>query len=140
MVEDLRAGFGEIIKCGFIQDATILADVDAHGDRLINPDHPLLPSLVARSIQVKADVVADDFKESASEGLGREILNYGHTLGHAIELVNGYSWRHGEAIQRCAKRSGGQDHIDQASAKGADRHIEDADCLPQSEDQAPSAQ
>lgn len=95
---DLRAGFGEIIKCGFIADSSILEDVRTHGADLVDAGHSLLASLIARSVAVKASVVADDFKESKPGGLGREVLNYGHTLGHAIELVHDYSWRHGEAI------------------------------------------
>lgn len=97
-VEDLRAGFGEIVKCGFIQDLSILETIQAQGQALINPDHDELPHLIARAIMVKAEVVADDFTESKPGGLGREILNYGHTFGHAIEVHENYSWRHGEAI------------------------------------------
>ncbi|MEN9710618.1 MAG: hypothetical protein RL441_610 [Actinomycetota bacterium] len=97
-VADLRAGFGEIIKCGFIADATILTDISEAGPAVVEPRHELLASLVFRSVAVKAEVVADDFTESKPGGLGREILNYGHTLGHAIELTHDYSWRHGEAI------------------------------------------
>jgi 3-dehydroquinate synthase len=55
---------------------------------------PVLRELVERSVRVKAEVVSDDLKESGR----REILNYGHTLGHAIEKVEGYRWRHGQAI------------------------------------------
>lgn len=95
---DLRAGFGEIIKCGFIADVKILDIVDEHGVNLVDAGHPRLSELIERAITVKALVVADDFTESKVGGLGREILNYGHTLGHAIELTHDYSWRHGEAI------------------------------------------
>jgi 3-dehydroquinate synthase len=54
----------------------------------------VLPELVRRAIRVKADVVAADLRESHL----REILNYGHTLGHAIERREGYRWRHGDAV------------------------------------------
>ena len=54
----------------------------------------MLRELIERAIRVKADVVAGDLRES---GL-REILNYGHTLAHAIEKVEGYRWRHGHAV------------------------------------------
>jgi 3-dehydroquinate synthase len=58
--------------------------------------------LIRRAVQVKADVVSDDFREtsatSASGRLGREVLNYGHTFGHAIERNEGYRWRHGDAV------------------------------------------
>ena len=54
----------------------------------------MLPELVRRAIQVKAEVVASDLRESHL----REILNYGHTLGHAIERREDYRWRHGAAV------------------------------------------
>lgn len=91
---DLRAGFGEIIKCGFIRDSKILDIVEEHGTDLLDPQHPLLLEIVERAIQVKADVVSQDLHEG---GL-REILNYGHTLAHAIELGENYERRHGEAV------------------------------------------
>ena len=97
-MEDLRAGFGEIIKCGFIRDAAILEIVEREGQALLDANHSDLPELIVRAISVKAEVVADDFTESKAGGLGREILNYGHTLGHAIELTHNYTWRHGDAI------------------------------------------
>jgi len=62
----------------------------------------LLEDLIRRAVQVKADVVGKDFKETSATGasgaIGREALNYGHTLGHAIERVENYQWRHGAAI------------------------------------------
>ena len=58
----------------------------------------LLQELIERAIRVKADVVADDFLEAKAGGLGREILNYGHTFGHAVERTERYQWRHGAAI------------------------------------------
>ena len=84
---DLTAGLAEVIKCGFIADPVILDLVEAGADAN-------LPELVERAVRVKADVVGQDLRES---GL-REILNYGHTLGHAIERVEGYRWRHGDAV------------------------------------------
>ena len=96
--QDLRAGFGEIIKCGFISDLSILDTVKEFGASLVDSEHDQLSSLISRAITVKAEVVADDFTESKVGGLGREILNYGHTFGHAIEVNENYSWRHGEAI------------------------------------------
>jgi len=85
--DDLTAGLAEVIKCGFIADPRILDLVEEQ-----NPAH--LPELVERAIRVKAEVVSVDLKES---GL-REILNYGHTLGHAIEKREKYTWKHGHAI------------------------------------------
>lgn len=92
---ELLCGMGEIIKCGFIEDETILSLVES-SDRnaLLNPASPLLAELVWRAIAVKARVVSADLEEL---GL-REILNYGHTLAHAIERCENYRWRHGEAV------------------------------------------
>ena len=84
--EDLRAGMAEVVKCGFIADPVILD--------LVPSWREALPELVERSVAVKARVVGADLRES---GL-REILNYGHTLAHAIENVEGYRWRHGDAV------------------------------------------
>ena len=95
---DLRAGFGEIIKCGFIADANILSAVQQFGHEIVDPEHPAFEEVVARAIAVKAEVVADDFTESKPGGLGREVLNYGHTFGHAIEWCEKYTIRHGEAV------------------------------------------
>lgn len=91
---ELLAGFAEVVKCGFISDPGILDIIESDFDKAVDPATTAFEELVRRSIQVKADVVAVDFKES---GL-REILNYGHTLGHAIELAERYKWRHGAAI------------------------------------------
>ena len=90
---DLVAGLAEVVKCGFISDVEILrlaADPDAATD----VDGTVLPELIGRAVQVKADVVASDLREA---GL-REILNYGHTFAHAVEQVSGFSWRHGDAV------------------------------------------
>ena len=91
---ELRAGLGEVIKCGLIADSVILDRVLADPADCLTWDSPVLADLVARSIAVKAAVVGEDLTEA---GL-REGLNYGHTYAHAIEKVTGYSWRHGEAV------------------------------------------
>ena len=83
---DLSAGMAEVLKCGFIADYKIL--------NLAQDDDLDYQQLITRAIKVKADVVSKDFKESKL----REILNYGHTLGHAIEKNSGYKLRHGEAV------------------------------------------
>ena len=83
---DISAGMAEIIKCGFISDYKIL--------NLVQDDFLDYPQLISRAVKVKADVVSKDFKESKL----REILNYGHTLGHAIEKDSKYKLRHGEAV------------------------------------------
>jgi 3-dehydroquinate synthase len=89
---DLKTGLAEVAKCGFIADPEILTLIESDPAGATGPT--ALRELVERAIRVKAGVVTEDFTES---GL-REILNYGHTLGHAIEKVEGYQWRHGNAI------------------------------------------
>lgn len=91
---DLRAGMAEVIKCGFIADPHILALVQRDPDAALEPTSPELAELVHRSITVKAEVVAADLREADR----REILNYGHTLAHAIENAESYRWRHGDAV------------------------------------------
>ncbi|MGX6601200.1 3-dehydroquinate synthase [Micromonosporaceae bacterium Da 78-11] len=92
--DDLLAGLGEVIKCGFIADPRILELVEADPQAAVEVGGPVLRELVERAIRVKAEVVGVDLKES---GL-REILNYGHTLGHAIEKREKYTWKHGHAV------------------------------------------
>ncbi|WP_136313574.1 3-dehydroquinate synthase [Actinomyces procaprae] len=92
-VPELRAGLGEVVKCGFIADPAIL-DLVLAGSAPPDACSPVVAELVTRSVAVKAAVVGEDLTES---GL-REILNYGHTYAHAVEKVTGYGWRHGEAV------------------------------------------
>ena len=91
---ELVAGMAEIVKAGFIADPVILDLIEADPEAAVDPAGEVLPELVRRAIAVKAAVVAADEKESAL----REILNYGHTFAHAIEKVEGYRWRHGDAV------------------------------------------
>jgi 3-dehydroquinate synthase len=93
-VDELVSGLAEVIKCGFIADPAILDLVEADPHRARRWDGPVVRELIERSVVVKARVVTEDPKESWL----REILNYGHTFAHAIEQVEGYSWRHGEAV------------------------------------------
>jgi 3-dehydroquinate synthase len=95
---DLVAGMAEVVKAGFIRDTTILDLVGADPAAALDPASPVLRTLIERSIQVKADVVAGDLRETSRALGGREILNYGHTLGHAIERAERYRWRHGAAV------------------------------------------
>lgn len=90
---ELRAGLAEVIKCGFISDQRILEIVESEDD-VLDPKSESLQELIRRAIQVKAEVVSEDLKES----FAREILNYGHTLAHAVERHQKYSWRHGDAV------------------------------------------
>ncbi|OBH19184.1 3-dehydroquinate synthase [Mycolicibacter terrae] len=91
---EIVAGMPEIVKAGFIADPVILDLIEADPKAAMDPTGEVLGELIRRSIAVKADVVAADEKES---GL-REILNYGHTLAHAIEALEHYQWRHGDAV------------------------------------------
>ncbi|WP_430866783.1 3-dehydroquinate synthase [Demequina aurantiaca] len=116
---DLVAGMAEVVKIGFIRDAEILSLTEANIELLRSSDAqdgsreggatgasaagsdkldpaalPVLVELIRRAIQVKADVVSADLKESHL----REILNYGHTFAHAIEYTERYQWRHGAAV------------------------------------------
>src|SRR4051812_5787036 len=86
---EFRAGLAEVVKCGFIADGRILELLDA--DPAGRAD---TVELIARAVQVKADAVGEDLYDTGR----REFLNYGHTLGHAIERVEDFGWRHGEAV------------------------------------------
>jgi 3-dehydroquinate synthase len=92
--EDYVSGLAEVIKAGFIADPVILELVEDDPDGAAAPDGPHTRELVERAVRVKADVVSADLRES---GL-REILNYGHTLAHAIEKAEEYRFRHGHAV------------------------------------------
>jgi 3-dehydroquinate synthase len=89
---DFAAGLAEVIKTGFIRDVEILNLLEKHPT--IEEARTVAEELIWRSVQVKAEVVSADFKESKL----REILNYGHTFGHAVEKLAHYSLRHGEAV------------------------------------------
>ena len=89
---DYSAGLAEVIKTGYIRDTSILTLLNGVVNLQEAREHSL--ELVTKSVAVKADVVSNDFKE----GKLREILNFGHTLGHAVEKSANYSLRHGEAV------------------------------------------
>ncbi|OBA76794.1 3-dehydroquinate synthase [Mycobacterium sp. 1554424.7] len=91
---ELVAGMAEVVKAGFIADPVILDLIEADPQAALDPAGDVLPELIRRAIAVKAEVVAADEKESEL----REILNYGHTLAHAIERRERYRWRHGAAV------------------------------------------
>jgi 3-dehydroquinate synthase len=93
-VNDYIAGLAEVVKCGFIADPAILDLIEANPEAVTVPGNPDERELIERSVAVKARVVSQDLTE---QGL-REILNYGHTLGHAIEKAERYTWRHGAAV------------------------------------------
>ncbi|HET6165541.1 MAG TPA: 3-dehydroquinate synthase [Marmoricola sp.] len=96
---ELVAGLGEVVKCGFIADPEILALVERFPADALEPRSRELRELVERAIAVKIAVVEADLEETgAGGGIGREVLNYGHTMAHAIEKSTAYSVRHGEAV------------------------------------------
>ena len=98
--DELVAGLGEVVKCGFIADPAILTLVEGTDPGSLGADSAVLRELVERAVRVKAEVVAADLKETggADGHPGREVLNYGHTLAHAIERTEDYRIRHGEAV------------------------------------------
>jgi 3-dehydroquinate synthase len=91
---ELVAGYAEVIKAGFIWAPEILDIIEADPERATDPTTPEFRRTIELAIDMKARVVGEDLREA---GL-REILNYGHTLGHAIEHAERYRWRHGAAI------------------------------------------
>jgi 3-dehydroquinate synthase len=93
-IREIRAGMAEVIKYGIIRDETFFAFLEEHCEEVVALGDGLLHA-IRRSCEIKADVVSADEREG---GL-RAILNFGHTLGHAIEAVSGYGeYRHGEAV------------------------------------------
>jgi 3-dehydroquinate synthase len=92
------SGLAEVVKAGFVADPAILDLVESDPVSAARAEGPHTRELVERAVRVKARVVSADLRERSAGPLGREVLNYGHTLGHAIEQVEGYTWRHGAAI------------------------------------------
>jgi 3-dehydroquinate synthase len=92
---ELRAGIAEIIKYGLIRDLVFFEWLEANMDKLLMRDYDVMNEAIRRSCQNKAEVVADDERESGV----RALLNLGHTFAHAIENGMGYGvWLHGEAV------------------------------------------
>jgi 3-dehydroquinate synthase len=89
---ELRAGLAEVVKAAWIGDAELFAALER--DPPLHAGHPALPEVVRRCVAVKAKVVSADERESGP----RERLNFGHTLGHAIETEARGRWLHGEAV------------------------------------------
>ena len=91
---ELLTGMAEVVKCGFIADPQILDSIEANPEKIRDSQSSIVRDLIERAVRVKAEVVSEDLRESGR----REILNYGHTLGHAIERAERYQWRHGAAV------------------------------------------
>ena len=94
-IREFRAGLAEVIKYGIIYDAALFARLERELPRLLERDESILSAVIGRCCAIKAEVVGQDETES---GL-RAILNFGHTIGHALEATSGYGrFLHGEAI------------------------------------------
>lgn len=96
-LREFRAGLAEVIKYGAIADAPYFGEVGIALPELLSKsgrDSDRLRSIIVRSIEIKSEIVSRDERE---EGL-RKILNFGHTIGHAVEVISGYSLLHGEAV------------------------------------------
>ncbi|MCB2384883.1 3-dehydroquinate synthase, partial [Shewanella sp. SR1] len=91
---EILAGFGEVVKYGFIAEPEILEIIERDVDVATDPGTAEFRRIVELSIAIKARVVGADFREAGE----REMLNYGHTLGHAVEFAERFQWRHGAAV------------------------------------------
>ncbi len=94
---ELRCGLAEVVKYGVILDSAFFDELEANADAILARDRSMLRRIVARSCELKADVVSKDEREET--GL-RAVLNFGHTVGHSVEAVAGYGggFQHGEAV------------------------------------------
>lgn len=123
---ELVTGFAEAVKIGFIHSPRILELIEADPDAATDPTSPQFREILEIAIRFKLDVTAADLTERGD----REMLNYGHTLGHAIEHHERYQWRHGAAVAvgmrfvaELARLSG------RLSDEAADRHTRILDLL-----------
>jgi 3-dehydroquinate synthase len=92
---EFLSGLGEVIKYGVIWDEDFFAYLEANRDKILRLDKEALTHIISRSCEIKSEIVSKDERES---GL-RAILNYGHTIGHAVETLTGYKkYLHGEAV------------------------------------------
>jgi 3-dehydroquinate synthase len=92
---EFRSGLAEVVKHGIVADEAYFADIERHVGEVLARDVPTLERLIAGSCRIKASVVERDEQEAEL----RAVLNYGHTIGHALEAVTGYArWAHGEAV------------------------------------------
>jgi 3-dehydroquinate synthase len=92
---EFRSGLAEIVKHGIVLDAAYFAEVETSAAAVLGRDLPTLERVIAGSCRLKAAIVERDEREAEL----RHVLNYGHTIGHALEAVTGYErWTHGEAV------------------------------------------
>jgi 3-dehydroquinate synthase len=92
--EHLRAGLAEAVKHGAIADREYLEWIEESADELMGGDPEALSRLIVRSVEIKAELVMRDEREAGP----RKLLNFGHTVGHAVEALSGYRMLHGEAV------------------------------------------
>jgi 3-dehydroquinate synthase len=92
--EEFLSGMAEVIKYGVIFDAGFFDYLDKNREKILSLEPDVLTHIIKRSCEIKADVVSKDERE----GDLRAILNFGHTVGHAIETAENYTMRHGEAV------------------------------------------
>jgi len=90
----VSAGMAEAIKHGAVADAAYFRRLLGLSDRVLERDPTAITEVVKRSVEIKADVVSQDEREHGK----RTVLNFGHTIGHALEAVSGYELLHGEAV------------------------------------------
>ena len=94
-MREFRAGMAEVVKYGVVCDEGLFSLIEAERGKILAREDGLLESIIARSCEIKADVVARDERD----GGVRAVLNFGHTVGHALEAITGYGeYLHGEAI------------------------------------------
>jgi 3-dehydroquinate synthase len=93
---EMRAGYAEVIKYGMLGDADFFAWLETHGCKVLHADNTALAHAIVRSVEMKAEIVAEDEREAGR----RALLNLGHTFAHALEAENGYgeALKHGEAV------------------------------------------
>ena len=116
---DVTAGLAEAVKAGFIEDERILELVEQDPAAVLDVTTDAFREVVERAIRVKARVVSADLREAGE----REILNYGHTLAHAIERNERYLWRHGAAVSVGMMFAAELSHLaGKLSEAGVDRH------------------
>lgn len=92
--QPFRAGLAEVVKCGVIADAALFETLERSADRVLRRDPDLLTRLIEAAVRIKVRVVSHDPREAGR----RAILNFGHTLGHALETLSRYRLAHGEAV------------------------------------------
>lgn len=92
--EELKNGLAEVIKSAAIRDSRFFSFLEESVEKLKSPDTDILEEIVFQSVSIKAAVVAED---ELDLGL-RQILNYGHTIGHAVESVSDFKIKHGNAV------------------------------------------